>query len=273
MKMNYFFGIVFAFLGTACLSNCSVNKANIDESLKSHFDSAKVKGCFTLLDNASGEITVYNMSMDTARKLPSSTFHIIPALVGLETGFISSENELIQIDSPKYNTWKGKNPLDLKTAFQWHVDPFFSSVLEKMGIDTFKQWIDSIGYGNKSIGAAEEGFWMNNQLKISPDEQLGLMKKLYFDQLRFRKSVQETVRNLMLKEDNNAYRLSYISAKGMDEKNNQIGWICGWIEENKHVFFFVTMVDAGKQKIDAEIATEKITRNILSKYGFFLGKK
>jgi beta-lactamase class D len=67
--------------------------------------------------------------------------------------------------------------------------------------------------------------------------------------------------------------LSYISAKGIDEKNNQIGWVCGWIEENKHVFFFVTMINAGKQNIDAEISTENITRNILSKYGFFLGKK
>jgi beta-lactamase class D len=273
MKMKNLIGIVFAFLGTLCLSSCSVNKAKIDESLKTHFDSAKVNGCFTLLDNASGEITVYNMSLDTARKLPSSTFQIIPALVALESGILSNENEMVSIDSTKYNTWKGKNPLDLTTAFKTHADPFFSTILEKIGSDSFKFWIDSLGYGNKNIGEFQVGFWMNNQLKISPDEQLGLMKKLYFDQLPFRKSVQESVRNMMLKEDNNAYRLSYISAKGSDEKNNQIGWICGWIEENKHVFFFVTMIDADKQKIDAETSIDNITRNILSKYGFFLGKK
>lgn len=273
MKMNNLIGIVFAFWGSLCLTSCSVNKANIDESLKTHFDSVKVDGCFTLIDNASGEITVYNMSLDTARKLPSSTFQIIPALVALESGILPNENEMVSIDSLKHKTWKGKNPLDLTTAFKTHADPFFSTVLEKISTDSFKRWIDSLGYGNKNIGASEDIFWTNNQLKISPDEQLGLMKKLYFDQLPFRKSVQETVRNMMLKEDNNAYRLSYISAKGIDDKNNQIGWVCGWIEENKHVFFFVTMINAGKQNIDAEISTENITRNILSKYGFFLGKK
>ena len=58
-------------------TSCSVNKAEIDNSLKKYFDDNKVDGCFTLLNNADGKVTVYNMALDTQRFLPASTFKIV----------------------------------------------------------------------------------------------------------------------------------------------------------------------------------------------------
>ncbi|HMX37057.1 MAG TPA: class D beta-lactamase, partial [Ferruginibacter sp.] len=55
------------------LASCTVNKATNDESLKKYFDENKVDGCFTMLNNADGEITVYNMKFDTMRFSPAST--------------------------------------------------------------------------------------------------------------------------------------------------------------------------------------------------------
>ena len=265
----------YLFLAAAAFffSGCSVNKAKVDDSLKQHFDSAQVKGCFTMIDNASGEITVYNMNLDTARKLPASTFHILGSLIALETGILPDENTMVTVDSSIYNQWKGKNPLNLIDAFKENADPFFATVFKNMGSDTLKAMIDSIGYGNKNIGNKGDLFWIDNQMKISPDEQLGFMKKLYFDQLPFRKSVMESVRNMMLKEDNSAYRLSYQTGEGLDEKGQKIAWACGWIEENRHVYLFVTMIDAEKKQIDGAKQSVAISKNILRNYGFFLGKK
>ena len=56
-------------------------------------------------------------------------------------------------------------------------------------------------------------------LKISPDEQLGMMSKLYFDQLPFQKYAQEMVSNMMLQEDDSLYKFSYTTGTGLDEKN------------------------------------------------------
>ena len=273
MRQNFHIPMLLITGMLFLISGCSVNKAKVDDSLKQHFDNAQVDGCFTMIDNASGEITVYNMKLDTARKLPGSTFHILGSLMALETGVLPDEKTEISIDSLKYSGWKGKNPISLTDAFQQDADPFFATVMEKMGSDTIKGWIDSIGYGNKNFGAKGELFWMNNQLKISPDEQLGFMKKLYFDQLPFRKSVMESLRGMMMREDNSAYRLSYQSAEGLDEKKQKIAWTCGWIEENRHVYLFVTMIDAGKQEGDAKKKCSDLTKNILKGYGFFLGKK
>src|ERR1700710_3341071 len=83
------------------ITSCSVNKATINNDLKKYFDSAHVDGCFSLLDNATGKITVYNMQLDTQRVLPASTFKIVNSLIGLETGKITDEKMVIKWDGIK----------------------------------------------------------------------------------------------------------------------------------------------------------------------------
>ncbi|NMD29161.1 MAG: class D beta-lactamase, partial [Bacteroidetes bacterium] len=123
------------------------------------------------------------------------------------------------------------------------------------------------------ISGPVDSFWLNNTLKISPDEQLGLLKKLYFEQLPFRKSVQQTMSRLMVQEDNTAYKLSYKTGWGFDEAGNSIGWLTGWIEENRHVYFFVTLLKSPDKNFDMVPARIAITKDILKSYGFFEGKK
>lgn len=78
--------------------SCTINKSKTDNSLKRYFDSAHVDGCFGLLDNTTGEITLYNVQLDTQRVLPASTFKIVNSLIGLETGKITDENMVIKWD-------------------------------------------------------------------------------------------------------------------------------------------------------------------------------
>ena len=268
MKKSIF--ILFSL--TILFFSCSVNKAKIDEQLSKYFDAYEVEGCFTLLNNADGKITVYNMGLDTMRYLPASTFKIVTALAGLESGIITDEKMVIRWDGIRRNPDWDKN-MSMAEAFKVNNVPYFQEVVRRMGKDTLHRWIDSLSYGNKNIEGPLDSFWLNNHLKISPDEQLGLMKKLYFNQLPFRKTVQETVRNLMLQEDNTAYKLSYKTADAIDEQGMPIGWACGWIEENKHVYFFVNLVKAKSKQADIKAVPMNVTRDILKEYGFFQGKK
>ena len=260
-------------------TSCSVNKAEIDNSLKKYFDDNKVDGCFTLLNNANGKITVYNMALDTQRFSPASTFKIVNSLIGLQTGKIVNDTMMIKWDGkvrvfPGGDTAKDWNKdMGMTEAFKVSSVPYYQEVARRIGKDTMKAWIDSIGYGNKNISGPVDSFWLNNALKISPDEQLGLVKRLYFDQLPFRKSVHEMVRNVMLQEDNTAYKLSYKTGWGFDEQKNNIGWQVGWIEENRHVYFFVTFVKAGTGNVDMKTIRKNITSGILKQFGFFEGKK
>lgn len=255
------------------ISSCTVNKAKNDESLKKYFDENKVDGCFTLLNNSDGEITVYNMRYDTMRFSPASTFKIVNSLIGLETGRILDEKMIIKWDGVKRPVEAWNKDMDMTEAFKVSCVPYYQEVARRIGADTMKRWIDSIGYGNKNISGPIDSFWLNNHLKISPDEQLGLVKKLYFDQLPFRKSVQQQVRDVMLQENNTAYKLSYKTGWGYGEDGNALGWMVGWIEENNHVYFFVTFIKAPVHEIDMTSIRMNITKGILKQYGFFEGKK
>jgi beta-lactamase class D len=255
------------------LISCSVNKAKTDNSLKKYFDDNHVDGSFTLLNNANGEITVYNMALDTQRFSPASTFKIVNSLIGLQTGRITDEKMVIKWDGVKRPVEAWNKDMDMTEAFKVSCVPYYQEVARRIGKDTMRQWLDSIGYGNKNISGPIDSFWLNGSLKISPDEQLGLVKKLYFDQLPFRKSVQQIVRDVMLQEDNTAYKLSYKTGWGADDSHNDIGWVAGWIEENRHVYFFVTFIRAQQNRNDIDTVRINITKGILKQLGFMEGKK
>jgi beta-lactamase class D len=266
----------YGLMATACcvllINSCSVNKAKIDNNLKKYFDAKKVEGCFTMLNNIDGKVTVYNMGLDTLRMTPASTFKIANALIGLQTGAITNENMLIKWDGISRSNKDWNRNLTLKEAFKVSSVPYFQEVARRIGKDTMQHWIDTLSYGNQNIQGPVDSFWLNNRLKISPDEQLGFLKKLYFDQLPFRKTVQQAVRDMMLQEDNTLYKLSYKTGWGVDEKQQNIGWVAGWIEENRHVYFFVTLVKSPDPEIDMKAVRMNITKDILKELGFLQGK-
>lgn len=262
----------FLFLGIILLSSCSVNRAKIDDSLKKYFDENGVEGCFTMLSNSDGKVTVYNMALDTTRFTPASTFKIVNSLIGLETGRITDDSMVIKWDGITRPITEWNQDLNMAKAFEYSSVPYYQEVARRIGRDTMQYWIDSLQYGNKNIGKTIDSFWLNNDLKISPDEQLGLVKRLYFDQLPFQKRTQLIVRNVMLREDNTAYKLSYKTGYGYNEKNEAIGWVVGWIEENKHPYFFVTLIKTPDTTKDIKKIRMDITKKILTQYGFFKGK-
>jgi beta-lactamase class D len=280
IKLFRFHGFLCSAISCVILfSSCSVNKAKIDNSLKAYFDQNKVDGCFALLNNVDGKITVYNMALDTQRFTPASTFKIVNSLIGLQTGRILNDTMMIKWDG-KVRVFPGgdtatawNKDMGMSEAFKVSSVPYYQEVARRIGKDTMQLRIDSIGYGNKNISGPIDSFWLNNTLKISPDEQLGLMKRLYFEQLPFRKSVHEMVKNVMLQEDNTAYKLSYKTGWGFDEQKNNIGWQVGWIEENNHVYFFVTFIKGGPANIDMKLIRQNITTGILKQLGFFEGRK
>jgi len=271
MKKNKLFLFLISSIFLISFSSCST-KAKTDDSLKKYFDDNNVEGSFELLNNKNGEITVYNLALDTQRVLPASTFKIVNSLIGIETGKIIDEKMVIKWDGIKHPVEEWNKDMDMEEAFKVSCVPYYQEVARRIGKDTMQLWLDSLHYGNATIGNRIDSFWLDNSLKISPDEQLGLVKRLYFDELPFQKRTQQIVRDVMLQEDNTLYKLSYKTGWGFDEKNNSIGWLVGWIEENRHPYFFVTLIKSPDPHIDMRKIRLDITKNILKQYGFFEGR-
>lgn len=253
--------------------SCTVNKSKIDNSFKKYFDSSNVDGTFSILNNSTGVITLYNKDLYLKRFLPASTFKIVNSLIGLETGKITSEKMVIPWDHITRSNADWNRDLTMEEAFKISAVNYYQEVARRIGHDTMKYWVDTLHYGNMNVSGAIDSFWLNNTLKISPDEQMGLLKKLYFDKLPFQKGVQQTVRDVMLRESNTLYKLSYKTGWGFDEEQQAIGWLVGWIEENRHVYFFVTLVKTPDRNIDMQTVRMKITKGILNSLGFMKGEK
>ena len=134
-----------------------------------------------------------------------------------------------------------------------------------------------MGYGQRyakfKITNNIDTFWLDNTLKVTADEELGVVKKLYFEQLPFFKSTQQVVRGLMLQEDNANYKLSYKTGWAHTSNGNAIGWMAGWIEENRHPYFFVLQLISTNPAYDMKPARIDILKKILTPMGFFQGRK
>lgn len=272
------FFVVFFTLSVLLIA-CSPNNVKEDSSLKKYFDENKVTGTFGLFDNGTGQFIIYNLSrFKDSAYLPASTFKIVNSLIGIETGRITNEKMSIKWDGvvrvfPGGDTaYDWNRDLTMEEAFAASALPYFQEVARRIGKDTMQRWIDSLQYGNKQMGNAVDSFWINNTLKVTPDEQMGLVKRLYFAQLPFQKRTQDIVKKLMIRETNANYQLAYKTGLGFRENGNLLGWVVGWIEENKHPYFFVLNTEGDK---DAKMmaARMNVLKAILKDQGFFEGKR
>jgi beta-lactamase class D len=209
--------------------------------------------------------------------LPASTFKIVNSLIGIETGRVKDDSTVIAWDGITRQISSWNQDLPMNKAFEYSSVPWYQELARRIGKDTMQHWLDTLGYGSHDssykIASNIDTFWLDNTLKVTADEQLGLVKKLYFDQLPFQKRSQRIVRSMMLRENNANYKLSYKTGWATTDKGHALGWILGWIEENKHPYFFVLQVESPDRNYDMTNVRLKILKDILAQYGFMQGRK
>jgi beta-lactamase class D len=209
--MNYV-GVIA--LISSLLVACNQNNVTTDNSLEKFFTDNHVTGTFGLYDNGKNEFTIYNLSrFKDSAYLPASTFKIVNSLVGLETGRIVNEKMVIPWDGVTRRVAEWNRDLTMKDAFAVSAVNYYQEVARGIGKDTMQHWLDTLGYAAKNgraiIKTPIDSFWLDNSIKITADEQLGLVKKLYFDQLPFQKRTLRIVKDVMVREKNSNYTLAY----------------------------------------------------------------
>lgn len=245
---------------------CSPNNVSIDDSIGQVFDKAGVEGTYGMFHNGAGTFTLYNVKQyrDSAYA-PNQTFEPVLVVAGLETGVIANERTPLLIDT------LANTKVSADSALMQSIPAFFATVARTMGKEKLQTILDTLQYGSKKInGLVEQA--ADSSITISPDEQLGLIKKLYFNQLPFQKRSQEIVKKLLIRENTAAFQLAYYLSRQKTENGLTNGWVIGWVEENKHPYFFVihTQRKDGEETPETQIS---LLKNILSQQGFLTGKK
>ncbi len=228
---------------------CTPNNVKSDDRIIKILDSAGVRGSFALLENGSEQFIISDLSRyKDSTYAPLQTAFAIPSLIALDKGFINH--------TP--STWVSTDSI-----------AYYQALMDKIGRADLLKSMDSIHYGKGIVGTDLNNFWKDGSLRITPDEQLGFIKKLYFNQLPFQKRSQDLYKKMILKEDNASYRLSYI--QGADNNIIPAEWLVGFIEENKHPYFFVMQVSAHKNASWNKASGILLLKQILAEQGFLKG--
>lgn len=229
-NLSLAFFILLPFL----ISSCSRSKIKLQKEWGTYFKEAGVEGCLMLHDYHEGVFDVYKLEKMQDRTLPAETFNVVIAMAGLETGVIPDTSSILPPDSTVENYSSG---LSLAAAFKTSNTPYFQQVVKAIGKKRMNYWIDSTYYGNKKMGHELDSFWLNNTLQISPDEQVGLMERLYFGKLAFQPRTQRLMKSLLIKKETHNDTLCYQTGVG-HAGNQKTGWIIGWFKQKDHPFFF-----------------------------------
>ncbi len=225
--------VVLFILISSVFISCKRNNIQEQTQWSSIFQKYKIDSvCFELADNSHEQVFYYNLSRLSRPYSPASTFKIMNSLVALETNIAPDENMIIKWDG--ITRWKPdwNKDMDMREAFKVSSVPYYQELARRIGEVEMQKWLDTVKYGNKRIGPKIDEFWLNDTLKISADEQVGLMKKLYFDKLPFSQRALRIVRSLMLQEDTENYRLYFKTGTRMDDQTT-MGWLVGFIERKE----------------------------------------
>ena len=231
-----------------------------------YFEEPGVVGSFMLRDLNGDMLVYYDAERCTQRFIPASTFKVLNALVALETGSVVDEHEIIQWDGVDQGYPQWNQDHNLRTAMEHSVVWFFQELARRTGQEKMQHYVDAVGYGNQDITGEIDSFWLEGQLRISQEEQITFLKRLYAGELPFSDRATAIVREIIVLEETEAYRLS--GKTGWATRvDPQIGWFVGYLEQGENVYFFATNVESEDPGKSLGNVSVEITRQILQELG------
>jgi beta-lactamase class D len=228
--MKNFLVIITALLSISAMTSCSGIRIKEHAEWKQQFDAYGVDGCFEYYDNNKETAHFYNKERCAKQVSPASTFKIFNSLVGLETAVAPDEQLKIKWDGVVRSNPDWNKDMTMAEAFKVSCLPYYQELARRIGQKDMQHYLDTVKYGNMKIGRAIDSFWVNNTLLISPDEQVGFIKRLYHGELPFTERSQRIVRGMMLQEQTKDYKLYYKTGWAQNGKDNLL-WIVGFTEK------------------------------------------
>ncbi|MGA2297941.1 MAG: class D beta-lactamase [FCB group bacterium] len=238
----------------------SLGKDKINFS--SYFKEYKVNGSFVLYDLNSHKYIRYNSERCRQGFIPASTFKILVALIALERGILKDENSIIKWDRENRQVPAWNQDLTLREAIRVSAVWYSKVIVDIVGPKLMAEYLNRCNYGNKDTTGGTDVAWLTGGLRISQEQQIEFLKKLYSGELPFSKRSMDKVKDIIL-EKGPGYKIR--SKTGWGEMNKKsIGWYIGWVEKGNNVFFFATNIEK-KPPIDDNfpVARVQITKNIL----------
>lgn len=256
-----------SYLILVLLTFASIYPQKIEErsDLEKYFNEFSHEGCFVMFDLQKDSYIKYNSNRCRERFIPASTFKIFNSLVGLETGAVKDEFEVFKWDSVKrfYDKWN--QDIDMVNAFKYSAVWYYQELARKIGAEKMQKYISENNYGNEDISGGIDKFWLDGGIRISADEQIELLIKLYYNKLKFSKRSMDVLKRIMIYEETKEYTIRAKTGWAI-RVEDQIGWFVGYVEKGNDVYFFALNIQTTNPE-EGFVSRKEITFNILKELG------
>ncbi len=233
---------------------------------KPNFQELGVEGSILIQDLNQNRTYQYNSQRNATAFLPASTFKIPNSLISLETDVIPNELAILTWDGVTREIPEWNRDLNMKEAFKLSAVWFYQVLARRVGHDTIQEKVNQIGYGNSNIGSPEDidKFWLEGELRITPQEQIQFLRRFYNNDLPFLERSLSIVKDIMIVEETPDYTLrgktGWVGFP-VPVETQEVGWYVGYLEQNNNVYFFATNIDI-RSEDDAD-KREELTRRCL----------
>ena len=205
---------------------------------------------------------IYDMDRAALRVSPDSTYKIYDALIGLEAGVITPEASTMEWNRELYPFQEWNADQTLQSAMSASVNWYFQEIDKQLGTSAIDRYIREIRYGNENTKGGLSSYWMESSLKISPIEQVELLRKLYENNLGFGIQNVNAVKDSILLSSSEAGNLYGKTGTGCIDGKDVNGWFVGYVETAGNTYFFAANIGAGADASGANAA--EITMSVLS---------
>lgn len=138
--------------------------------------------------------------------------------------------------------------MGLPDAFRQSCVWYYRQVIDDIGQPVMQAYIDEMHYGSRDINEGEplaelKGFWLESSLKISPKEQIQVLRRIMEHPAK--DELADTLKLLMLTRDDAATGLKVYGKTGfgrVDGKNTD-AWFVGLYETNGKTAYFALRLD------------------------------
>lgn len=254
--------LVIAWLSLACTTWGAISTTR---DLAEFFGGRE--GCFVLYDSQSDSYLRHNPKACTARFSPCSTFKIPNTVIALHTGVASGPEFSLAWDGVKRGGPSWDRDQTLRSAFQGSVVWFYQELARRVGLERETEFVRKFEYGNMDTSGGTTNFWLESSLRISADEQVAFLRRLWADGLPVSREAQRITREIMEQSRRHGRIFYGKTGTGGDSKSDvaRLGWFVGCVNRGESTVFFATRI-TGERDASGRQA-RKISEAILEKLG------
>ncbi len=213
-----------------------------DNSIAQLYKQHKAQGSLIISSLDGTSIYVHNQILSEKRFVPASTFKILNTLIALQENVID-EKQIIKWDEENrvYQSWNRDQTLE--SAFKVSCVWCYQEFAKQIGNERYLKYLKETHYGNEKTGKDLSRFWLDGDLKISAQEQIAFLKKVYLEELNFKSKNIKLLKKIMLEKETPKYSLS--AKTGW---SNKVGWYVGYIEVNDKVWLFASNLEINSKE-------------------------